>query len=120
MISVDRIRKEVTEYRIANAVGDGAADAFAAWWLTRRFDVAPIDAVRRAPGGAYDFGLDGFHLEDGEKPVLHLFQAKFTSSKTEIRKGIEGFSKTMEVLRELLEQREHGSPYQNTGACQAL
>jgi len=114
VVVVERIQKEVKEYHFKHAVGDGPADAFAAWWLTRRFDVAPIDAVKRAPGGAYDFGIDGFHLEEGEKPILHLFQAKFTSSRAEIKKGFDGFCKAMELLPELLDRHACSAPQQNT------
>lgn len=114
MVAVERIQKEVKEYHFKHAVGDVPADAFAAWWLTRRFDVAPIDAVKRATGGAYDFRIDGFHLEEGEKPILHLFQAKFTSSRAEIKKGFDGFCKTMELLPELLDRRRCSAPQQNT------
>ncbi len=110
MAAVERIRQEVTEYHIAHAVGDRPADAFAAWWLTRRFDVAPIDAVKRAPGGAHGFGLDGFFLETGPKPVLHLLQARFAGNRTAIRQGFEGFAKCVEAMADLLARRVAPSP----------
>jgi hypothetical protein len=114
MIDTDRIRKEVADYHIKNAVGDTSADAFAAWWLTRRFEIAPIDAVKRAPGGNHDFGLDGFHLEvQGERVILHLVQGKFTSQISEIKKGFLGFERTMEVLEAMMSGR-FDAPQQNS------
>lgn len=113
MNAVERIRQEVTEYHIAHAVGDRPADAFAAWWLTRRFEVAPVDAVKHAPGGAHGFGFDGFHLEAGEKPVLHLFQARLCGGRAEIKKGFEGLARSMPALGELFTRPDNHTPHQN-------
>ena len=115
MGALDNVRAEVTTYHKTYAVGETAADALAAWWLTSRYEVAPADAIARAPGGNHDYGIDGFHIERraSEPPVLHLIQAKFSSNRSEIRKGVAGFERAMQEIRPLLEGRFGEAPVQN-------
>jgi hypothetical protein len=104
-MSTDAVKREVHDFYVDHPVGQGAHDAFCAWWLRRRWSVESRLAAARAPGGSDDWGLDGFHIEqrtNGESPILHLIQAKHSASAQMVRKAVKGFVKTMEPLSLLL------------------
>jgi hypothetical protein len=104
-MSIDAVKREVHDFYVEHPVGQGAHDAFCAWWLRRRWSVEPRLATARAPGGSDDWGLDGFHIErrsNGESPILHLIQAKHSTSTQMVRKAVKGFVKTVEPLRLIL------------------
>jgi hypothetical protein len=104
-ISVETVKREVHDFYVDHPIGNGAHDAFCAWWLFRRWSVEPQLAAARAPGGSDDWGLDGFHLErrgNGEPPILHLIQAKYSPSGQIVRQAVRGFARTMEPLAQML------------------
>jgi hypothetical protein len=103
--SPEWVRAQVVEYYLANPVGNGPHDAFCAWWLTRRWGVEPLRATAQALGGNHDWGLDGFYIEQrvqGDPPVLHLIQAKFSSSVQEVKSAVGGFVRTITQVASLL------------------
>jgi hypothetical protein len=103
--SPEWVRAQVSEYYLSNPVGAGPHDAFCAWWLTTRWRVEPLIATAHAPGGNHDWGLDGFHIEQrvqGDPPVLHLIQAKFSESVPEVKAAVAGFVRTITQLSALL------------------
>lgn len=103
--SVQAVKKDVESFYVEHPIGHGVQDAFCAWWLRRRWSVEPLLAEAWAPSGSDDWGLDGFFLEqkqNGEAPILHLIQAKHSSSPQVVRKAVKGFVRTMEPLRLIL------------------
>lgn len=112
-----QVRAEVAEFfrDTPPPAANRSDDAFAAWWLHRRWNVAPSDAIKVAPGGSYDFGLDAFHLDisEGTPPTLHLIQAKQSASRTELKKAVVGFERTILQLRPMLDGAQGETPIQN-------
>ena len=87
-----------------HATGNSAADAFAAWWLHRRYHLAPADAFARAPGGSHDFGVDGFYIETprDSPAIVHIIQAKYSDSRKLIKEAYEGFAKAAPQIGAIL------------------
>lgn len=111
MGNTDTLRKRVREFFQQNPNGSTEADAFAAWYLHRRFKLSPLEAAGRAPGGNHDYGLDGYFLdEEGASPTLYLIQAKFTESLPHIKKGFAGFAKLLPPLANFLKGEEFPVP----------
>ncbi|NUP07966.1 MAG: hypothetical protein HOW73_18120 [Polyangiaceae bacterium] len=112
LTKANAVRARVNEFYAQHAIGNSAADAFPAWWLWRRFEIAPLDAVSLCSNGPGDKGIDGFYLEavDG-KPVLHLVQAKLSDSRSYLRTAVTGFEDSLPPLRHMLENGglPHGS-----------
>ena len=105
--SVKQIRKIVSDFHARHSIGDTAADAFVAWWLTRRYEVSPEYAGSHAPGGNYDFGLDGFHFtSEASGRVLHLIQGKFAESLSQLKKAIQDFDKTLKMIKPVIQGGE--------------
>ncbi len=72
-----------------HATAETEADAFAAWWLHRRFRLGDLESARRAPGGNHDYGVDAYFLDrQGVSSTLYLVQAKFTDSLPLIKKEV--------------------------------
>ena len=103
--SAEWVRTQVAEYYLNNPIGSGPHDAFCAWWLTKRWKVEPLLASAQAPGGNHDYGLDGFHIEQrlqGDPPILHLIQAKHSSSLQEVKNAAGGFVRTIGQVASML------------------
>lgn len=113
----DRDVREAVEAFFAKHAPGGrmAEDAFPAWWLHREFDLSPSDAASCSSTGSYDHGLDAFFLDVPKElpPTLHLIQAKFTSSRQQIRDGIRGFKQTLSRLESAF-GRDFMSDQENT------
>ena len=104
MDTIDLIRAEVSKFHQDHGFGRSAADAFPAWWLHRRFELAGQEATgRTADGAPGDFGLDAFHLHQHPERglTLHLVQAKFSENRQELKKAIIGFERTMQEVQRI-------------------
>jgi len=113
MSNANQIRSVVEDFWRQNAIGETPADAFPAWWMTTTFHTSPHDAVRFCAVGAGDQGLDGFFLEQDPQRgwILHLVQAKYSDSRTLVRKAIDGFRNTAFEVRCALDRRESTRPH---------
>lgn len=94
---------EVNEFRRNHAPEMSVQDAFPAWYLHKRFGLAPDVAKAQSSDPALrggtkgDHGLDAFAIEntrDGETR-LHLLQAKFTGDKKLIEKGVRELGRSL-------------------------
>jgi hypothetical protein len=108
MSDAKRIRTKVEEFWRQNSIGESPADAFPAWWISTTFETSPQDAVRRCAVGAGDQGLDGYYLEHNADRgwILHLVQAKYSDSKTLVKKAIDGFKQTITEIRRAIDRHE--------------
>lgn len=108
MSNATRIKNAVDDFWRQNSIGETPADAFPAWWLATTFEMNPQDAVRHCAVGAGDHGLDAYHLRADEQRgwILHLVQAKYSSSKTLVRNAIDGFKAAMPEIRHAVDRRE--------------
>jgi hypothetical protein len=113
MSVTQRIRAGVQEFWEQHAIGRTKEDAFPTWWLHKKYEVAPADAVAHSSQGSHDLGMDAFHIEwEGKKgPTLHIIQGKFTEDIAQINKAIAGFGTTLRELARILE----GSQVENVG-----
>lgn len=111
MANPEFIRERVKEYYTENPIGSSAADAFAPWWMTKRFSLSPADANRQCADSPTDGVLAGFHLDLEQKnPVLYLVVAPFDDARSTIKSGISSFGRTLMDLREILKGREAEAP----------
>lgn len=101
------VRKRVKEFAVRHPTAQTDADAFAAWWIHRRFSVGELAAAKGAPGGNHDYGLDAYYLDQsGSSPTLFLIQAKYTDNISLIKKGFAGFGRLIEPLKAFLTGQE--------------
>jgi hypothetical protein len=108
MSDAKRIRTTVEDFWRQNSIGESPADAFPAWWISTTFETSPQDAVRRCAVGTGDQGLDGYYLEQNAERgwILHLVQAKYSDSKTLVKKAIDGFKNTIPEVRRAVDRLE--------------
>lgn len=123
-MSVESIRRQVTEFRERLAVGNSVEDCFPAWYLHRRFNLPETAACMQSadPPGVdgpkgWDGGIDAFHLYtsgQGDRLRLLIVQAKFTDSIDQIRKGIRDLKRAVEKpLPRLLEAEDPDALLEN-------
>ncbi len=107
MSSAAAIRASVEAFHQSNGFGHTTADSFAPWYLHKRFKVAAQAAAGMAPGGNHDFGIDAFFLDrSGAAPTLYLIQAKYSESRSLIKKAVKEFSKLVHPLTHFIYGRE--------------
>jgi hypothetical protein len=115
------VKQEVAAFREKWVFGNSDDDVFAAWYLSRRYQVAPSDAVTQTADGSeggrrnYDYGLDGFNIvqSTGERPTLVLIQAKYTDSLTAIAAGLQDLEKSLPRVSEALRCVPSEAPLEN-------
>ncbi|MBI1861270.1 MAG: AIPR family protein [Deltaproteobacteria bacterium] len=106
MAKRDLIHAQVTEYYKNNPIGRSADDAFAAWWISKTFQLSPLDANARSEGGGGNMGMDGFHLEEGSKTsTLHIVRAMMSDSRNDIKAALSGFERVMKEISPWLKGR---------------
>jgi len=107
MSNAELIRKSVKNFSANHPTAQTDADAFAAWWIHKRFKVGELAAAKGAPGGNHDYGIDAYYLDrSSTSPTLYLVQAKYTESLALIKKGFSGFIKLIDPLRAFLKGEE--------------
>ena len=105
-----RIRSEVEALRQSIGI-DKAEDVFPIWYLKRRYLISETQAQMQASDPAqegeekgYDFGLDAYHLDlKQDPPRLALFQAKYSTSITNVGKGYRDLARAVPTVAALLD-----------------
>lgn len=121
MAKKDLIHAQVSEYYKNNPIGRTAEDAFAAWWLSKNFQLSPLDANARCEGGSTALGLDGYHLEDGAKAsTLHLVRALMTDSRADIKAALGSFEKVMKEISPWLKGKTPDITVENNALSRML
>lgn len=97
------LEAEVNEFRKNHAPEMSVQDAFPAWYLHKRFGLAPDVAKAQSSDPALrgstkgDHGLDAFAIEPVRESEtrLHLLQAKYSSDKRLIEKGVRELGRSL-------------------------
>lgn len=108
-MSLEAVKSEVQSFYTSTAIGTQTADAFAAWWLHRRWNLERLVAMAHAPSGSNDFGIDAFHFEeraDSGQTVLHLIQAKYSDSTALIKSAVKEFAPAVLCLQSVIKQTQ--------------
>src|SRR3989338_8350592 len=96
MVRRDLIQAQVADYYKSHPIGRTANDAFAAWWISKTFQLSPLDANARCEGAKANLGLDGFFLEEKSRSwTLHIVRSLMTDNRADIKAAITGFEKLM-------------------------
>jgi hypothetical protein len=116
-----KIREEVESFQIKTAYSAAIEDCFPAWYLHRKYFLPETQALNQCSDPAidgdtkgHDFGLDAYHFlrQDG-RPRLFLFQAKYSGSISEVKKGFRDLKKLPARLRRLIENLESDENKEN-------
>src|SRR3990172_8854389 len=115
-MDVQVVRQMVRQFWEKTAHTGGEPHCFAPWYLHQTFQLPETQAMQQASDGSYDFGIDAFHLDQGNdgKPVsLVLVQAKYSESLQHIIKGFRDLEKALPEVSRSLEAIGTEEPVQN-------
>lgn len=102
-MTIDQIRNKVREFQLRTHFGRSDQDNFTPWWLQQKFKISDEEATMLCSDGNFDFGIDGFHIQDKpDKTVLTLVQGKFTEDINQIKKGITDINRFIPNLAKFL------------------
>ncbi len=121
MAKKDLICAQVAEHYKNHPIGRTSDDAFAAWWLSKTFQLSALDSNARCEGGGASMGLDGFHLEESSRAsTLHIVRALMTDGRTEIRSAVTGFEKAMREISPWLKGKTPDVTVENNALSRLL
>lgn len=103
MSTAEGIRNRVREFWKEHAHGMREEDAFAAWFLHKKFKLPPQQATSQSSDGNYDGGIDGFHLvADEPVPTLWIVQAKYSEGYPAVVKGVQDLARAVKTTADLI------------------
>lgn len=112
--SLDQVKSKVREFQIKTNFGRFDEDCFAPWWLKQKFLLSEEDATMLCSDGNFDFGLDGFYLQELQDKVrLSLVQTKFSENINEIKKGINDITRFIPTLFKVINGLESDNFQEN-------
>lgn len=98
-----QVKDSVQLFREKTAYGASTEHCFTPWYLHHHHELPITDAVSQSSDGNYDFGLDGFHIEEEPKPRLFLIQSKFSSSKALLEEGYVDLQRALPEVKKILD-----------------
>lgn len=108
------VRQAVRSFVERTGFSSSEAHAYAPWFLHQSFNLPEQAAFEQSSDGNYDFGLDGFHLEEKDgRVVLHLIQAKYTDSLAQIAKGFRDLERCLPEIQRCLDGIESEARSEN-------
>lgn len=114
MTTIEQVKNKVREFQQRTHFGRTDQDNFAPWWLQQKFKLSDEEATMLCSDGNFDFGIDGFHIQDKpDKTVLSLIQAKFTEDISQIKKGVNDISRFIPNLSKILKGLESDNSQEN-------
>lgn len=114
MSSMIRVKNKVREFQLRTHFGRIDEDSFTPWWLQQKFKLSDQEAGMLCSDGNFDFGLDGFHIQEKtDKTILSLVQAKFTDDINQIKKGINDINRFIPSLSKFLKGLESDNYKEN-------
>lgn len=107
MLTTDLVKNKVRTFQGRTNFGRSEEDNFTPWWIQQTFKTSDEEATMLCSDGNFEFGLDGFYIEDkNEKTILTLVQAKYTENLNEVKKGINDINRFLHELSKMLKKIE--------------